>query len=248
MMLPGCEKPAVGDSKPEKPDFARAAGGDGEADGSMDPASRLRREADMPLLTPKEGDTWRYRVALTNPKDSRTGALVEAEYEMTRVFVGEREVMGKSYPCFELRSADGPVVREFVEIEEDRILLRGQGIRLENGGTGAAMVFDSPVLFVRAGLSGGESLPLMELSKEPLVRRMIRVIAREKVEVPAGVFTDSIRMQMVGVDGGIGLRHTFWFVPGTGLVKEEIVRETKDALLLRERRELLSGPATGAAK
>jgi hypothetical protein len=207
-----------------------------------DPADRARYEADLPMLDPKPGDTWRYRVTMTNFADERSDEPVEVKFERRRVFVGPKPAKGKSYPCFEVGSGDSAVMREFVEIKEDRISLWGQGIRGENDETESPLIFDKPVLFVRAGLGGGESLPVMELSKDPPVRRIIRVIGRETVVVPAGEFADTIRMQMLGVDGALGVRRTYWFAPGVGIVKEEVIRETDKKILVREKEELIAAP------
>lgn len=238
LLIPSCEKRAEDSPGPGASDLVPPGG---QATGK-DPADRLRHEADIPILEVKTGDTWRYRVTMVHYSDVRTDEPVQAEFERTRVFVGPQPVLGESIPCFEVRSEEGPVIREFVRIEKDRVLLRGQGLRAKDGGTESATLFDPPVLFVRAGLSGGESLPVMELSKDPPVRRKIRVIGREEVRVPAGVFSDAIRLQIFGIDGAVGIRRTYWFAPGVGIVRDEKIRESEDKVLLREKHELIAAP------
>ena len=140
--------------------------------------------------------------------------------------------------CFEIEAKGTPVEREYVDINDERVMMRG------SGSVGSAEIkplwLDPGVLLVRAGLLGGETLPPIEI-KDPasgaVVRRLIQIIGRESIET-AGRKFNTIRILMTGTDGGMELRRTIWFAPHYGIVKEEKSRFINDQLVLKETSEL----------
>jgi hypothetical protein len=136
--------------------------------------------------------------------------------------------------CFEVVAPVAPVEREFVEIHDDRVLMRGSMIMRPE--TTRPMWLDHPVPLVVAGMKAGGESPEIEAADGGLARKT-RVMAREEVTVPAGTFP-SIRLLMTGSDGDLELSRTIWFSPGTGIVREEKVRHRFGKLIFRETHEL----------
>lgn len=196
-------------------------------------------QADIPLLPVQPGDRWVYQVRLEIPEgvSSAGAASVETKYHRTRIYLGKRSAAAglPETDCFEVEVPGSPKEREFVEIHDDRILMRGSLIvRREST---QPMWLDPPVPFVIAGMRAGTSMPELRTAGGGLIRRC-EVIAREEVEVPAGRF-GCIRILMTGNDGGQEMRRTIWFAPGTGIVREEKTRYRRAKLILRESQELL---------
>ncbi len=194
--------------------------------------------ADTPILPVKEGDTWRYQVHLEIPADVTSAGAAEVDTSHQRI----RSYLGKISPakglpevdCFEVISPNSPPEREFVEIFEDRILMRGSLIMRPE--TTKPMWLDPAVPFVIAGMKAGTQLPELESTGGGLSRKT-HIVAREDVTVPAGTFS-AIRILMTGKDGDFELRRTTWFSPGIGIVREEKTRYLKDKLIFRETQQL----------
>lgn len=202
----------------------------------IDPAAA----ADTPVMKVEPGQRWRYRVTIENPKDRRSGGPVDAQFERERTYLGKIAPTNDkpAVDCFEVVTKDAATVREFVKIEPGSVSLLGQSVAA-GGGETSVVWFAEPIPFFRAGLQAGDSLPLVLLDKTEKLWRVIRVISREKVTVPAGEF-DTVRLQMVGRDGEVALRKTYWYSPGTGLVREERVREIENQPVLVETEELIA--------
>ncbi|MBB5351722.1 hypothetical protein HNR46_001961 [Haloferula luteola] len=201
-------------------------------------------QADLPLLAPQIGDVWKYHVTVLNPKDARTGQPVRAEFERTRTYIGEISVGDDSFQAFEVQSGTSPIVRELVHITDDRILIAGQGRRGPNGETLQPVLLEKPVPFFNAGLHGGEGSPVTVFADDESLWRSTRAIGRETLTVPAGTFTQAVRLQMLGQDQEISLQRTYWFAPGCGILKEDTLRESKGVTLFRETQELTELPAS----
>jgi hypothetical protein len=204
------------------------------------PASQqaLPTQTDIPLLTVTPGDLWTYDVHLVIPEDVTSAGAAEVEENHQRV----RTYLGKISPaeglpavdCFEVTAPAAPVEREFVEIFEDKILMRGSMIMRPD--TTRPMWLDHPVPFVIAGMKAGTESPQIQAAGGSLSRKT-QVIGREEVTVPAGTFP-SIRLLMSGTDGELELRRTIWFSPGTGIVREEKTRYRLGKVIFRETQEL----------
>lgn len=208
---------------------------------------------DVPLLVVHEGDDWQYRVMAELAKPD--GTMDRRESTRGRRYLGRREpVPGKgSVDVFEVSEEGRKVELEFVEIKPDVILMRGsQSVREPQG---PPMLLDKGVPLVRAGLRGGEDLPVMSLGAAgadagaPKVTRKLRVIGRERVEVPAGSY-DVIKILMTGQEGSaeqgvVELRRTIWFAPGEGIVREDKERIVQGKLLVTEQHLLLSVSRAG---
>jgi len=193
---------------------------------------------DAPLLPISKGDSWRYAVHLEIPADATKPGTpaVEKDFVRTRTFLGKISP-GKSLPatdCFEVTTAGFPAEREFVEIHNDKILLRGS-VTLQSEDS-QPMWYDPAVPFLSAGVKAGDELREFQVGGQPRTRK-IQIVGREDVTVPAGQFP-SIRMLMGGMDGTVELRRTIWFSPGTGIIREEKTRYHVDKLILRETQEL----------
>jgi len=195
--------------------------------------------ADIPLLPITQGDFWRYAVHLEIPADAAQPGTpgVDKTIQRSRTYIG-KTTPGAGYPetdCFEVTTPDFPTEREFVEIHEDRILLRGSLIMRPEASK--PLWYDQPIPFVTAGVKGGDELREFSVGSQTRTRK-IQVVGREEVTVAAGTFP-SIRLLMAGLDGAFELRRTIWFSPGVGIVREEKTRYHSDKLILRETQELL---------
>lgn len=205
------------------------------------PASATETEnaaKDTPILPVKPGDSWTYGVTLAIPQNitSEGASEVNTKFTRTRTYLG-KIAAADGLPvtdCFEVVVPGSPREREFVEIQDDRILMRGSLILRPE--TTKPMWFDPPVPFVWAGMKPGSSLPELKAGDGSLVRNT-QVIAREEIKVQAGSF-QCVRILTTGSDGDIELRLTRWFSPGNGIIREEKARYRLDKLIYRETQEL----------
>jgi hypothetical protein len=197
---------------------------------------------DIPILPLTLEDYWLYDVKIQIPE----GVQHAGSPAVNQTFIRKRSYIGKvkpgaDYPetgCFQIEAKGSPVEREFVDVDDERVMMRGSGT------VGSAEIkplwLDPGVLLVRAGLLGGETLPPIEI-KDPttgaVVHRLIQIIGRESIET-AGKKFNAIRILMTGNDGGMDLRRTIWFAPHYGIVKEEKSRYINDKLVLKETSEL----------
>jgi hypothetical protein len=196
------------------------------------------KKSDMPLLPVKPGDRWIYQTKLSIPAGvtSPGAAEVNTSHERIRTYLGKQSAAEglPAVDCFEVTVPGAPAEREFVEIHDDRILMRGSLI-MRPEATKPMWLADA-VPFVVAGMKAGTAMPGFRTSDGALSRRT-EVIAREDVTVSAGRFP-SIRMLTTGRDGDLELRRTVWFSPKTGIVREEKIRYRGDKLIFREIQEL----------
>lgn len=195
-------------------------------------------KADMPILPVAQGDTWTYEVSLDIPENisSPGAAEVSQKYKKTRTYLG-KVAAAENLPavdCFEVTVPGSPAEREFVEIREDKVLMRGSVIMRTE--TTKPMWLDHPVPFVIAGMKPGTETAEVTAPGGALSRKT-QVIAREPLTVKAGTF-QCLRLLMTGMDGEIELRRTIWFAPGKGIIREEKSRYRKGALIYRENQEL----------
>ncbi|RYD17714.1 MAG: hypothetical protein EOP88_25135 [Verrucomicrobiaceae bacterium] len=197
-------------------------------------AAKPGQAGDIPILPVTKGDRWVYDVRLEIPADvtSPGAAEVDANHERVRTYIG-KVTPAEGLPetdCFEVSSLAAPTEREFVEILDDRVLMRGSMIMRPE--TTRPMWLDHPVPFVIAGMKAGTESPEINAPGGSLSRKT-RVVSREDMTVPAGTFP-SIRLLMTGMDGELELRRTIWFAPGTGIVREEKSRYRQGKLIYRE--------------
>lgn len=195
-------------------------------------------QTEIPILPVTQGDAWIYDVRLQIPAGvtSPGAAEVDASHQRTRTYLGKVSPAGglPEVDCFEVVVPGAPAEREFVEISEDKILMRGSMIMRPE--TTRPMWLDHPVPFVVAGMKAGTESPQIHATGGSLSRKM-QVVGRESVTVPAGKFP-SIRLLMTGTDGELELRRTIWFAPGSGIVREEKTRYRKGKLIFRETQQL----------
>ncbi|MGJ8645141.1 MAG: hypothetical protein ACSHX9_17195 [Luteolibacter sp.] len=191
-------------------------------------------KADTPILPVKQGDYWKYQIRVEIPAGitSPGASAVETELEKVRTYIGKVSP-GDDLPevdAFDVTVPGEALEREFVEISEKLILMRGTGHPevLDS----KVMWLDPPVPFVFAGMRAGNKMADLSIH-DGVQNRGLRVIAREEVETPIGKFT-AIRLLMTGNDGKFELRRTTWFVPQVGIVKEEKTRYGEDKLIFRE--------------
>jgi hypothetical protein len=207
---------------------------------TKNPKQEAAIQQDIPILPVRKGDTWRYEVRLEIPADvtSPGAAEVDTSHERTRTYLGKISPANglPEVDCFEVVAPSGPAEREFVEISDDRILMRGSMIMRPE--TTKPMWLDHAIPFVMAGWKGGTELHEVEAVGGGFSRKT-EVVARENVTVPAGTFP-SIRILMTGRDGDFELRRTTWFSPGIGIVREEKTRYRNDKLIYHETQQLLA--------
>ncbi|BCU78450.1 hypothetical protein [Luteolibacter sp. LG18] len=197
---------------------------------------------DIPILKVEPGDFWTYQVRIEIPAGvtGEQAAAVDTTHERTRTYLGKVPFV-KGAPeveCFEVVAPNSPPTREYVNILDDRIELRGE--LLLKDADSRPIVFPSPVVFVKAGLQAGDSIQLPSIAVPgtgAMAPRSCAIIGREDCVVPAGSFP-SVRMLMHGVDGKIESRRTIWFSPGNGIVKEERVRYAEGKVIVKESHEL----------
>ena len=206
------------------------------------------READMPILSIKVGDFWKYRVNVEIPPGiTKAGApATRLELGKTRTFRGKVQVSEKhpEADAFDVDVTGQVLERELVEIYEDRIMMRGT---IHPNDIDAKPLWLEPAVpFVFAGLRPGQELTRLGV-KGGASKRVTKVVAREKVTVPAGDF-DAIRLLMTGNDGQFELHKTIWFVPKVGIVKEEKTRYSDGMLIFRETTELTETNVVPAAE
>jgi hypothetical protein len=210
------------------------------------PAASAVARLDIPILPVKPGDTWIYETRLEIPGNvtSAGAAAVDTTHRRTRTYLG-KVAAANGLPetdCFEIVVPGSPREREFVEIKEDRVLMRGSLIMRPE--TTHPMWLETPVAFVIAGMKPGTAIPGFRSENGGLIRKT-EVIAREDITVPAGTF-HCIQLLTTGSDGEIELRRTVWFAPGKGIIREEKTRYRRDQLLFRETQELVEFKAAGS--
>lgn len=198
----------------------------------------VARAGDIPLLPIKKGDTWNYTVHLEIPTGitSPGAAEVDEKFERVRTYIG-KIVPANGLPevdCFEVAVLGSPLEREFVEIRDNVILMRGSMIMRPE--TTHPMWLSTPVPFIIAGMKTGAEYSDVQAPGGSLSRKT-QVVGRETIKVPAGAFP-SIRLLMTGTDGELELRRTIWFAPGTGIVREEKSRYRRGKVIYREVQEL----------
>ena len=193
---------------------------------------------EVPLLPVTIGDVWIYDVHLEIPEDvtSAGAAAVDENHQRVRTYLGKISPAEglPAVDCFEVTAPAAPVEREFVEIHDDRILMRGSMIMRPE--TTRPMWLDPAVPFVVAGMKAGTESPTLQTTGGALLRKT-QVISREDIQVPAGDFP-SIRLLTTGHDGELDLRRTIWFAPGVGIVREEKIRYRKGKVIFKETHEL----------
>ena len=196
-------------------------------------------QPDVPILPARKGDVWIYEVRLEIPADiTSPGAVaVDETHQRTRTYLG-KIAAAKGLPevdCFEVSIPGFPSEREFVDILNDRILMRGSLIMRPE--TTQPVWLDHAIPFVIAGMKPGTETPEIQ-SPGGALSRKIQVIAREDIKVPAGTFP-AIRLLMTGMDGDLEIRRTIWFSPKTGIVREEKSRYRLGKLIFRETQQLV---------
>ncbi len=201
-------------------------------------ASPTAAREDVPLLPVTAGDVWQYQVHLEIPEgvSSPGAASVDQTFERVRTYLGKITPANglPAVDCFEVRVPGSPDEREFVEIREDVILMRGSMVMRPS--TTQPLWYDHPIPLVTAGMKPGTESPDVSAPGGSMSRKT-QVVAREIVKVPAGEFS-SIRLLMTGADGELELRRLIWFAPGVGIVQEEKTRYRKGKVIYRESQQL----------
>lgn len=216
--------------------------GSGQNAGGEAPAS-AENASDVPLLALKKGDWLAYRVDVLVPE----GAKSPGSAEETRKYLRVRTYEGKSKPqqakiptdTFLVTSSNKLADYEYLEIAPDLITIRSSELA---GIATAPFWLDPPCLLVRSGVKGGEIFPKY-ITKDPksgaVIQRVVQVIGREKIELIGKEF-DCTRMTVSGADGGMEMRRSIWFAPGTGIVKDERTNYFEQKLLYREVQTLIA--------
>lgn len=189
---------------------------------------------DTPILPIKPGDYWKYTVKLEIPPGVNLEGAAEAgaEREKTRTYLGKLSPRAglPEVDAFDVQVPGQALEREFVEIYDDRIMMRGT--QYPDTPNGDLVWLKVPIPFAVAGMRPGME-SVQEGLFESTTTRNVKVIAREMVDVPAGNY-ECLRLLMVGSDGEFQIRRTTWFAPGIGIVKVEKMRYAGKKLLFRE--------------
>lgn len=219
--------------------FATAVSCNKSATTATPPPATPSTSTDIPVLPVKLGDTWRYSVQVEIP--SKTSATEAEESlvtsELTRRYIGKVKPASDlpEVDCFEVTAPNITTIREFIEIKDSIILMRGS-MRM-NQDKVAPSWLEPAVPFIFADMKAGDAMREVQAGSEKNTRNL-QVVAREQITVPAGEFT-AVRLLMTGNESGIELRRTIWFSFGTGIIREEKLRYGGDQLLVREIHELL---------
>ncbi len=222
VLLASCEKPTV--ESVEKPVESGTA-------------EELKR-ADMPILPVEKGDFWKYDVHVEVPAGvtSEGSSAMDLNQEKTRTYLGKVKPSPElpETDAFDVVSPGESTQREFVEITPESVMMRGSARPdiLDS----KPIWLDPAVPFAIAGMRPGQEMVPLKVQGGARTRGM-KVVAREKVKVPAGEFS-ALRLLMTGKDGNFEIRRTTWFSPGIGIVKEEKTRYAGEKLLFRETTEL----------
>jgi hypothetical protein len=204
------------------------------------PSAVVTAPPDTPILPVSVGDSWTYDVHLSIPADvtSPGAAEVDETYQRVRTYLGKisAAVGLPAVDCFEVTAPVTATEREFVEISNDRILMRGS--MLMRPETTQPMWLSHPVPFVIAGMKPGTESPELQTQGGGLSRKTY-VVSREDLTTQVGTF-HTIHLLTTGQDGDIELRHSIWFAPGSGIIREEKTR-TRHGQLLYQEEQSLSG-------
>ncbi len=205
-------------------------------------------ESDTPILTVSPGDAWTYQVHLEIPAGvtSAGASAVDTKFQRVRTYLGKRSAAAglPEADCFEVTVPGFPTEREFVEIQDDRILMRGSLILRPE--TTKPMWLETPVPFVIAGMKPGDALPEVKAPEGAFTRRT-EVLAREDITVPAGTY-HCIHLLTTGYDGDLLLVRNVWFAPGHGIIRENKTRLRRGQEIFRETQELTARNAGGTDK
>jgi hypothetical protein len=202
-------------------------------------------EKDSPILPVTPGESWIYQVHLEIPEGvtSESASSVDTKFRRVRTYLGKRSA-AEGMPetdCFEVTVPGFPAEREFVDIEDDRILMRGSLIM--RAGAAKPMWLETPVPFVIAGVMAGDVITPVKTPDDSLVRRT-EVLVREDITVPAGTFP-CVHLLTTGADGELILSRSVWFSPGHGIIREEKTRYHRDQVVFHETQELLERNTDG---
>lgn len=188
-------------------------------------------EEKAPLLPLKTGDWWRYEVTTEGAADS--GEVARAP----RV----RRYLGKVEPGNGLADADGfevttigmPQVLEFMDIDQDSIVLRGTE---EVGGDGLRWLGNGVPIY-RRGLKSGEGIAFTSADagsgEAGEIGMNLSVVGEERLETPAGNF-DAVKLLLLARSELGETRRTLWFSPGNGFIQEENVYYNAEVRVRRE--------------
>ena len=68
--------------------------------------------------------------------------------------------------------------------------------------------------------------------------RQFRAVGWENVETQAGTY-NAMYVQVVGMNGGLEIKRGYWFVPGTGFIKEVKKYYVGDKLVMTQTKQLI---------
>ncbi|NNC88553.1 MAG: hypothetical protein HKN82_08870 [Akkermansiaceae bacterium] len=199
------------------------------------------------FFAPKPGEAWTYRVERRLPRHARLSAAdrkrhtslsqegFQLEFERKRVCAGILRPEGakREFTCIDIFEDGKLKERELYDVGPEGLFGRGWA-RTVNGK--AEMTLSDPVPIAVPRMAAGKSWEARSTDDNRDFR--FRVIERTPVTVPAGTF-ETARIQILSESNGRHLEHTIWFAENVGIVKEESVRSSPDAILLRETSELV---------
>ncbi len=203
------------------------------------------------------GDEWEYAVTMELPRDAEfkeddsvtvkeTTEGVEVRYKEVQRYLGKTAPKKGMAPLETFAVLRGGELQstEFMQVTGDGIY--GRASMSADGGKGAegkkkVMLLAKPLLLVSAGAKAGDVWKVAAKPDEKgtvAFKRDFRCFGKVSVKVPAGEFAGT-KMEVSGVNGAVELRREYWFVPGTGFVKEVKTYYSKKKRLVCQTHELL---------
>ena len=147
------------------------------------------KHADMPILPVEKGDFWKYDVHVEVPAGitSEGSSAMDLNQEKTRTYLGKVKPSPElpETDAFDVVSPGQATQREFVEITPESVMMRGSA--RPDILDAKPIWLDPAVPFVIAGMRPGQEMAPLNIQDGARTRGM-KVVAREKVKVPAGEF------------------------------------------------------------
>lgn len=212
------------------------------------------------LWSPSVGDTWTYKITVEVAKETAIPSNIEGQViEELEGKIRVTYLQTAVYHGFLPLSDDGPKAHAFYfsngkQLEEIQYMLveenmvKAVGSKQEGETPQKIISLSKPIPLVVGSWKGGESFPVVMdqvvEGKQIRMTRMFRAIGWEQVETDAGDFK-ALHVQVTGMNGGLELKRSYWFAPGTGFIKEDKKYYLAEKMIMRQTRDLVK---TGKVK
>lgn len=210
-------------------------------------------EKNKVLWNPSAGDTWTYKITLEVAKDTTIPSDIEGQvieelegkirttYLQTAVYHGLLPISEDGPKAHAFYFSNGKQLEEIQYMLIEGNMVKAMASKQEGKKPRKLISLSIPIPLVDVSWKGGESFPVMmdQVVEDKQIRmsRMFRAIGWEQVETDAGDFK-ALHVQVTGMNGGLELKRSYWFVPGVGFIKEDKKYYLADKMILRQVREL----------